>query len=126
MIDYVLNVAVGIAAAGPEEQQENDRSLRLQWRTDVEAPARAAGLAAPRLVILQAHYRAMHKPLLALLGELGASEPDRSVTVLIPEAGPAAVVPTPAPYAAPGAPALSAREARRTRRRRHTRAVVPR
>jgi amino acid transporter len=78
-------IAVHFAQLAGPEADENDRKLRTQWRTDVEAPARAAGLNAPRLVILQAQYRAMHEPLLALIRELQASAPGRQIAVLIPE-----------------------------------------
>jgi amino acid transporter len=69
--------------AGPESA-EHDR-LRAQWRSDVEQPAAAAGLIPPRLVTLQAHYRALHEPVLKFARELEAKFPDRHVAVLIPE-----------------------------------------
>jgi hypothetical protein len=69
--------------AGPDE--DYNRTLREGWERNVAAPARAAGFAAPDLVILQAQYRAIHEPVLKLARELGLKFPDRSVAVLIPE-----------------------------------------
>jgi amino acid transporter len=69
--------------AGPDE--DYNRTLREGWERNVAAPARAAGFAAPDLVILQAQYRAIHEPVLKLARELELKFPDRSVAVLIPE-----------------------------------------
>ncbi len=70
--------------SGPEAR-EREESLRARWRGSVEQPAAAAGIAAPRLMILQAQYRDIHEPVLKLAGELGQKFPGRSVAVLIPE-----------------------------------------
>jgi amino acid transporter len=69
--------------AGPAE--EEDRKLQERWERNVAAPARAAGFAAPRLVVLQAQYRAIHAPLLKLARELELQHPDTSIAVLVPE-----------------------------------------
>jgi len=69
---------------GPSGDAHVD-ALRECWRGDVEAPARAAGRAPPQLRVLKAPYRTMHAPLLALIRELQADEPDRRIAVLIPE-----------------------------------------
>jgi amino acid transporter len=70
--------------AGPDSEEEL-RALRKQWELDVEAPAQEAGATAPRLMVLQAQYRAIHEPILKLLGELEAKAPGRRIAVLIPE-----------------------------------------
>ena len=92
--DKALRVALSLSSevlavhfaqlTGPEADQHG-RELRRQWCSDVESPARAAGLNPPRLVILQAQYRAMHEPLLRFIGELEAEAPGRRIAVLIPE-----------------------------------------
>jgi hypothetical protein len=81
------NVVVGVHLAqlsGPDGGEE-DRKLREQWRRDVERPARAAGLEPPRLVILQAHYREIHGPVIRLADELSSHYAGRRIAVLIPE-----------------------------------------
>jgi hypothetical protein len=65
--------------------EEDQRAMRLQWEKNVAAPARDAGLAVPRLMALNAQYRAMHEPVLKLVQELKAKFPGRRVAVLIPE-----------------------------------------
>jgi amino acid transporter len=69
---------------GPE-CEEDQRAMRRQWEQDVTEPARRAGLAAPRLMALNAQYRAMHEPVLKLVQELRTKFPGRRVAVLIPE-----------------------------------------
>jgi hypothetical protein len=69
---------------GPDSE-EDQRAMRVQWEKNVAEPARKAGLAAPRLMALNAQYRAMHEPVLKLVQELKAKFPGRRVAVLIPE-----------------------------------------
>lgn len=68
---------------GPDSE-EHDLTLRSRWRTYVEEPAKAAGLRPPRLITLQARYRAMYTPLLELARELEAAT-GRRIAILIPE-----------------------------------------
>ena len=66
-------------------QDEAAHALQARWATDVEAPARAAGLPPPRLLLLRAEYRRMHGPLLELIRELQAQFPGRTLAILLPE-----------------------------------------
>ncbi|MBX5462463.1 MAG: APC family permease [Steroidobacteraceae bacterium] len=68
--------------AGPGTPEDADK-LRAQWHLDVELPARRAGLNPPRLVILQARYRAMHVPLIRLIREIQSTVQGRRIAVLI-------------------------------------------
>lgn len=69
--------------SGPDEGY--NRKLQERWERNVAAPARAAGLPPPELVIREAEYRAIHAPVLQLVRELELRYPNRSVAVLIPE-----------------------------------------
>jgi len=69
---------------GPDSE-EDQRAMRAQWERDVGEPARKAGLTPPRLMALNAQYRAMHEPVLRLVQELKVKFPERRVAVLIPE-----------------------------------------
>jgi amino acid transporter len=64
---------------------EAARALEARWATDVEAPARAAGLSPPRLLLLRAEYRRMQGPLFELIRELEAQFPGRTIAILLPE-----------------------------------------
>ena len=68
---------------GGDEEGEAAR-LRTAWEADVAAPARAAGLRAPRLMLLQATYRRIHAPLLRLIERVRRDQPDRVIAVLVP------------------------------------------
>ena len=72
---HVLNIACG----------EDTDSLCRQWGELVEKPAQAAGLPAPKLVVLDSPYRFVVKPIVQYALERQEAEPDRVITVLIPE-----------------------------------------
>jgi hypothetical protein len=78
-------IAVHLTAVSGPDAVENERTLRDQWVTDVEEPARNAGLAPPRLMLLQSSYRRLHSPLLRLIERITQANPDRVVAVLVPE-----------------------------------------
>lgn len=78
-------IAVHLTQLSGPGTMENVSGLRAQWRFDVEQPARRAGLKPPKLVILQARYRAMHVPLIRLIREIQSTAQGRRIAVLIPE-----------------------------------------
>jgi hypothetical protein len=59
--------------------------LRERWPELVQAPAKAAGLAVPKLVMLESPYRFVVKPIVDYAVQLQAEHSDRTVTVMIPE-----------------------------------------
>ncbi len=78
-------VAVHLAQLAGPDQEEHRQALEDQWRTRVEAPVRAAGLAPPPLVVLPARYRAIDEPVLQLARELEGRDHQRRIAVLIPQ-----------------------------------------
>jgi len=68
---------------GPEAEAEDDR-LQADWRAKVEAPARDAGFEPPKLMVLMAEYRTLHRPVLKVAEDLCARFPGRRVAVLLP------------------------------------------
>lgn len=64
---------------------EDTASLCRQWGELVEKPAKAAGLTPPRLVVLESPYRFIVKPVVDYAMQQQQAEPDRTITVLIPE-----------------------------------------
>jgi amino acid transporter len=83
-IRFALKVSPDIVAVqvGTPEQAKD---LSEQWETVVAAPARAAGLAIPRLVHIDSPYRELITPLMQYIGTLRAQHPDRQIAVIIPE-----------------------------------------
>jgi hypothetical protein len=59
--------------------------LRQQWGPLVEAPAKAAGLPAPALVVLTSPFRFVVRPLVEHILHLEKDHPARNVAVLVPE-----------------------------------------
>ncbi len=78
-------VAVHLSHLAGPEADERGEALKAQWRREVEAPAAATGVPAPRLVILPATRRAIHEPILKLVDELEQRFGTRRVVVLVPE-----------------------------------------
>jgi amino acid transporter len=59
--------------------------LRERYAELVEAPARAAGLPVPELVVLESPFRFVVRPILDYSLDLERNNPDRAIAVLIPE-----------------------------------------
>jgi amino acid transporter len=59
--------------------------LRRQWSEFVEAPAGAARLPLPKLVVLDSPYRFVVKPLVDYAVALQEAHADRNITMLLPE-----------------------------------------
>jgi amino acid transporter len=71
--------AVHVHCGGPTEE------FCQRWGELVEAPARAAGLEPPKLVVLESPYRFVIKPIVQYALDQQLANPDRVVTMLIPE-----------------------------------------
>jgi amino acid transporter len=59
--------------------------LRRYWGRVVEGPAKAADLPVPKLVVLDSPYRFIVKPIVNYAVQLQQAQPDRVITMLIPE-----------------------------------------
>jgi len=64
---------------------EKTDTLCGQWSEAVEKPAKIAGLPVPQLVVLDSPYRFIVKPIVAYAMQQQLAQPDRNITVLIPE-----------------------------------------
>jgi amino acid transporter len=78
-------IAVHLSALEGLEADQEAETLKARWGEDVEQPARAAGLAPPRLVLLQSPYRQLLEPLFRFLRELAQEHPRRVIAVIVPE-----------------------------------------
>jgi amino acid transporter len=67
------------------EREEDDEIVRQTWDRYVAEPAKKAGLPVPRLVVLPSPYRFVLTPIVDYILELERTNPDRQITVLIPE-----------------------------------------
>lgn len=64
---------------------EQTEALRKQWPEVVEKPARAAGLGVPKLVVMTSPYRYVVKPIVEYAMQQQAANPERNITVIVPE-----------------------------------------
>jgi amino acid transporter len=78
-------IAVHLSHLAGPDSEDPGKELRAPWESDVTTPAKAAGIAPPRLVLLSAEYRHIDEPLLKLIKELEARFSGRTIAVLIPE-----------------------------------------
>ena len=88
-IEFAMTLSPDVIAAhllrldGPDFE-DHSRELRRRWKLEIEEPITARGLTPPRLMLLPAPFREIHKPLLALVEKLDREAPGRAVAVLIP------------------------------------------
>jgi amino acid transporter len=83
-IRYAWTLSKEIHVLHVECGEETD-SLCRQWSDVVEKPARAAGLPLPQLVVLDSPYRFIVKPIVNYAIQQQTAQPDRNITMLIPE-----------------------------------------
>jgi amino acid transporter len=81
---YAWTLAKDIHVLHVQSGEDTDK-LRSQWSEIVEKPARAAGLASPKLVVLDSPYRFIVKPIVDYAIQQQVAHPDRNITMLIPE-----------------------------------------
>jgi amino acid transporter len=84
---FAMTISPDVQALHIEYDQSDQHSdtLASQWRELVEDPARLAGLAAPRLVVLKSPYRFVIRPILDYVLDLEKSNPCRQIAVVTPE-----------------------------------------
>jgi amino acid transporter len=83
-LHFALNLSSEVLALHIECEKDSG-DIRQSWRRYVEDPARQAGLATPRLIVLPSPYRFVLSPILEFILELERDNPDRQIAVLIPE-----------------------------------------
>ena len=81
---FALSMSKEIRAVHVLFDEEKDE-LRESWPRLVEEPARAAGLPVPQLVSLRSPFRYVITPIVDYILDLSAKNPDREITVIVPE-----------------------------------------
>ena len=82
---FALKLSPDIFVVQVRTGNKIEDDLTRRWPEYVEAPARAAHLAIPRLVVVASPYRHVFNPLLDYILDVKRQYPDRQVAVLIPE-----------------------------------------
>jgi hypothetical protein len=78
-------LAVHLTALEGPDGDENEAGLRRDWQRNVVAPAKQAGLPAPKLVVLRSEYREFLAPLQKIVADMEHEFTDRAIAVLVPE-----------------------------------------
>ena len=81
---FALTISADIQVVHVECSEETDL-LRQRWGQLVEAPAAAAGLPVPALVVLPSPFRFVVAPLVEYIVHLETDHPARNIAVLIPQ-----------------------------------------
>ena len=84
VLRYAWTLTKDIHVLHVQSGEDTDK-LRSEWSEMVEKPAGAAGLALPKLVVLDSPYRFIVKPIVDYAIQQQVAHPDRNITVLIPE-----------------------------------------
>ena len=81
---FAMSMSPDVQALHVDDGEGAD-TLASQWGELVDEPARQAGLAVPRLVVLKSPYRFVIRPILDYVLDLERSNPRLQIAVLIPE-----------------------------------------
>jgi hypothetical protein len=81
---FALKISPEIIVVRVRASDKEDE-LQERWPDLVEAPTRAAGLPAPRLVQLLSPYRHVLNPIIDYVFQTRDQNPDRQIVVLVPE-----------------------------------------
>jgi amino acid transporter len=73
---YVLHIA---------GDEQGVLELEDTWSQRVREPALAAGVPAPRLIVIFSPFRELYGPLLKVVGDLQRAHPNRTLAVVVPE-----------------------------------------
>ena len=82
---FGLRLSRHVYAVQVKSEASKIRDLTVDWERLAKAPARAADLAEPELVVLTSRYREFFKPLIDFVLELRDQNPTRDVVVIIPD-----------------------------------------
>jgi len=82
---FALELSEDVRAVHILTQDSMITELTPMWDELVGAPARAAGLAVPQLVLRKSTYRQFFAPLVRYVEDLRDRHPDRDVIVIVPD-----------------------------------------
>jgi len=82
---FAYNISHEIRAVHISADGETSDTFCQDWEKLAEAPAKAAGLPPPELVVLESPYRWVLRPILEYVLEVEKQNPDREIVVVLPE-----------------------------------------
>lgn len=78
-------IAVHVTNQIGDKAVEEKKQLTIQWEKEVQEPARARGVPAPRLLVVQSPYRDVVRPVLDQIEGLKSQYPGRTIAIVVPE-----------------------------------------
>ena len=84
-LQFAMRLSPDVYALQVKAETAKMKDLTAEWATLVEAPARAAKLTPPKLVVLPSTYRQFFQPLVEFVLELRDRNPRRDIVVVIPD-----------------------------------------
>jgi len=78
-------IGVHLSNLEGDAAEDEAQQMRKEWAVRVEAPARAAGVPAPRLELVQTPYREFVRPMIEQIDRIKAKCPHRLIAVILPE-----------------------------------------
>jgi amino acid transporter len=82
---FALEISQEIYALHIAGDEQAMVALEDGWEALVRAPARAASLPAPKLIVIYSPFRRLYAPLLQVIDDLQKAHPGRDIAVIIPE-----------------------------------------
>lgn len=82
---FALKISTEVYALHVADDEKTMADLEDSWEQRVREPAAAAGVPAPKLIIIYSPYRKLYAPLHQVVTDLQHAHPCRDIAVLVPE-----------------------------------------
>jgi hypothetical protein len=82
---FALKISPDVYALHVADDEATMAELEDTWEQRVREPAAAAGLAAPKLIVVYSPYRKLYAPLKQVVADLQRAHPGRDLAVIVPE-----------------------------------------
>ncbi len=84
-LKFALRLSTDVHVVQVRTETDSIEDLSDNWELLIESPARAAGIAPPKLTILTSSYRRFFTPFVDFVMELERTHPNRDIVVVIPD-----------------------------------------
>jgi len=82
---FALKISPDVYALHIADDEKTMEDLEDTWELRVREPATAAGLTAPKLLVIYSPYRKLYAPLKQVVSDLQSAHPGRDLAVIVPE-----------------------------------------
>jgi amino acid transporter len=82
---FALKISPDVYALHVADEEEMMDQLENCWEQRVREPAAAAGVAAPKLIVIYSPYRRLYGPLKQVVTDLQRAHANRDIAVIVPE-----------------------------------------